>query len=161
MLKYSDQTFEQRLERMGDEAESAFEEYMMERAIPFARIGLNRPPFLGFFRLPSLIQTTPDYLIELSRTKHYAVECKGCSKGKLKIKESVILSSKAWEDTMGMDMLFFVHDSSAPGLPHAMILGDDLRRLALEQEKKAFENDGKVYYEFKNIHEFLRRVEDF
>jgi len=66
--QFADQSFNKRLNNMGDLAEGVFEEWC---GTNFARYGLNRPP-IAMWKLPAKIRYTPDYI-----TSDYLVEVQG------------------------------------------------------------------------------------
>lgn len=62
-MTFKDQTWENRFQAMGDEAEGHFERYATEsQGLGFVRFGLDRPP-LKMSSLPTRLRYTPDYLM--------------------------------------------------------------------------------------------------
>jgi hypothetical protein len=101
---YSTKAWGTRLDKMGDDAEAAFERNSGEKWI---RYGLCRPPF-SVGKLPLMTRYTPDYIDDGLAF----VEVQGCSPRagiKLKCEKMVVLQT-SWAPLLPVDMFFW--DSS-------------------------------------------------
>lgn len=102
MTSFRNQSWEARFAKMGDEAETVFEEVY---PLNWERNGLSRPR-LDMKQLPERIRHQPDYLT----TKGY-VECKGIGRDQtLKIKVSEYSCMNYWNQLHPLEL--FVWDSS-------------------------------------------------
>lgn len=101
MSSFRDQSWEHRLQGMGDEAEAVFEEVW---PTGWARYGLNRPP-IQVHKLPIKLRYTPDYI-----TTHCLVEVQGVGRDQtLKVKLEKHLALQAWSQEM--QLRFFIWDN--------------------------------------------------
>lgn len=104
MSAFKDQQFSSRLSQMGDQAETAFEEYITEADYSYVRWGLNRPP-LNVARLPARLRYAPDYLVQ-----NNFVECQGLGRDQtFKLKFNKWGALHWWRDVYPVEM--FVFDS--------------------------------------------------
>lgn len=94
-MGFSDLSWPQRLEAMGDETEGIFEETYPDS---FIRFGFNRPPF-SIAKMPLQLRYMPDYLHAGTRF----VECQGIGAGGLKVKIEKLMALQHW------DLLLPVH----------------------------------------------------
>lgn len=91
-MTYSDGTWEQREQTLGDPAEKAFEHWSQHYDLGYARYGLLRPN-LNMRELPAEIRYTPDYV-----TEYGFVEVQGCGQdGLLKFKHDKLEALKWWD----------------------------------------------------------------
>lgn len=139
MAEYRNQKFSQRFSKMGDEAESVFEE-----AAPLGqhqRLGWRRPR-VSMRRMPETLRHLPDFYTDSG----HLVEVVGLGRdGVLKLKLSKWEALKHWNSAC--PVVLFVWNSSTR---EWVILGwDQLKRLVTKGRNKgveAFENDGNEYY---------------
>lgn len=101
-MSFKDLPFEQRINKLGDAAEKAFEQTFDHGWI---RFGLNRPP-LDVSALPKRLRYTPDYL-----TSKGFVECQGFGRDQLlKVKRDKLDAMCWWATVHPVD--YFIWDSS-------------------------------------------------
>ena len=132
-MKFKDLDFSERLNRMGDEAETKFEELA---PWPYARYGLNRPPF-RLDKVPTQICYTPDYL-----TENYLVEVQGFGRSQEVHMKLDKLNSLAWWHEQ-MEVLLFLHDSF---FARQTLLSCPTVRDVCLQSKTQCCPEGKEYY---------------
>lgn len=139
---FNEQSFSQRLGRMGDQSEAAFEDVANSTNIQFVRYGFNRPPITKFAWVPAFIRSTPDYLAQVDR--HLClVECKGTIQNTVKIKVNQIEQLNLWNDYL--PVVFFVFDSKK--LRTSFMSYSVVIDLVKDLPVLAFENDGNEYFE--------------
>jgi hypothetical protein len=103
-MSFRDQSWNARFEKMGDQAEDAFELVMRKEKRGFLRYGLNRPP-LQVHKLPLRIRYQPDYL-----TTKCLVECQGFGNDQvLKLKVEKLDCMQWWNTVHPLEL--FVWDS--------------------------------------------------
>lgn len=91
-LTFKDRPWHQRVQRLGDEAETIFEQWAARNNIGFHRSGINRPPF-NVGKLPTMVSYTPDYL-----TDGGYIEVQGSGKGRqVKIKNDKLDALASWD----------------------------------------------------------------
>lgn len=100
LVSYKDETWNQRFQRLGDQAEQAFEEYASTNNISYIRWGLDRPK-LNVKKLPERIRYTPDYLCE-----EYYVECIGLGRDQTAKLAIYKWNCLQWHNTTHPVMLF-------------------------------------------------------
>lgn len=101
MSSFRDQPFEQRMAKLGDAAEKAFEKVCTQG---WVRFGLNRPP-LNVSQLPKRIRYAPDYLMSAK-----FVECQGFGKDQtLKVKRDKLDAMCWWATVHPVE--WFIWDS--------------------------------------------------
>jgi len=132
-MKFQDLDFSERLNKMGDLAEGKFEEVA---PWPYARYGLNRPPF-RLDKVPTQICYTPDYL-----TENYLVEVQGFGRSQEVHMKLDKLQSLAWWHEQ-MEVLLFLYDSFLER--HTFFRFHTVRDLCLQSQIKVFP-EGKEYY---------------
>jgi len=96
-MAFSDLSWKQRFEEMGDEAEGMFEKAYPEQ---FVRMGFNRPPF-SIAKMPMQLRYTPDYCME-----DRFVEVQGIGKAGLKVKIEKLMGLQGWDALL--PVYFFV-----------------------------------------------------
>lgn len=100
-MSFKDQPFEQRMAKLGDQAEKAFESVVQQG---YVRFGLDRPP-IQVQALPKRLRYTPDYLMSAR-----FVECQGFGRDQLlKVKRSKLDALCWWATVHPVD--FFIYDS--------------------------------------------------
>lgn len=119
---FNQQQFHQRFKKMGDEAESIFEDWSKMHNIEAVRLGLNRPPFEFFHNLPVQIRFLPDYIIEDTKRyirdnkgplvyAHGFAEVKGVGKDQLvKMKSEMLLINQELEKYFKRQVVYFIWD---------------------------------------------------
>lgn len=137
MAAFKDQAFHDRVNRMGDECESVFEDTY---AAGFVRFGLNRPP-LKMSSLPAVIRHTPDYL-----TTRGLVECQGHGGDQIaKFKTGKLQALSVWHHSI-MRVDFFLWDSKFKR--YGWVRLPDLLNSVHINMLAQFENDGNEYFAF-------------
>lgn len=90
-MTFKDQSWEERVEVLGDIGENAFREYAAGQRIGVVKFGLDRPP-INLGRTPDFIRYTPDFL-----TDEALVEVQGCGKDQLfKFKHAKLIALRQW-----------------------------------------------------------------
>lgn len=91
-MSFKNQKWDQRIETLGDPAETAFQEWADNLFYPYVRYGLNRPP-IDMRLTPVKIRYTPDYL-----TNFGLVEVQGCGRdGLFKFKHEKLDALREWQ----------------------------------------------------------------
>mgnify|MGYP003628319190 FL=1 len=132
-MTFKELQFAERLNKMGDLAEGKFEEVT---PWPYARYGLNRPPF-PLQNVPRHICYTPDYL-----TENYLVEVQGFGRSQEVHMKLDKLEALSWWHQQ-MEVLLFVYDSMFDR--HTFLKFHTIRDLCLQSQIKYFP-EGKEYY---------------
>ncbi len=106
---FKDKPWNQRITRLGDEAETVFENWANQQNIGFHRSGINRPPFkVG--RLPKMVSYTPDYL-----TENGYIEVQGFGRdGQIKLKYDKLDALSRWDMIFKTEM--FLWDNVAESI---------------------------------------------
>jgi len=133
-MKFKDLDFSERLKEMGDLAEGKFEEVA---PWPYARYGLNRPPF-RLNNVPRQICYTPDYL-----TENYLIEVQGFGRSQEIHMKVDKLDALGWWHKQ-MEVLLFVYDSMFDR--HTFLRFHTIRDLCLQSKIKLFPDNRKEYY---------------
>jgi len=133
---FSDLSWEQRYNTMGDEAEGAFE----ERTDGWARYGFNRPPY-SIETLPLFLRYTPDYV-----TVNTLIEVMGCGAKGLKLKQEKLSALTMWDGQMPVWLWIW----STPKQEHAMVPLKTITKL-IDKGEATFGSfrEGKAFYGFK------------
>lgn len=143
MSSFADKSFEERLLTMGDIAQTAFEKYATENDVRFAKYGFDRPPFTRFWRLPTFVRATPDYVCEAKT--HFFVEVKGARGRYLKIKHESMDALEPWNAYMTVWFFVFRDDIQS----YHIISYRNLLDVCEQSPTKLFIQDKKPYYEIK------------
>jgi hypothetical protein len=92
MSSFKDQTWEERVEVLGDPGENAFRKYASRRELGVVKYGLDRPP-VNLGRITNFVRYTPDFL-----TDEGLVEVQGCGRDQLfKFKHSKLMALRQWQ----------------------------------------------------------------
>ena len=133
-MKFQDLDFSERLNQMGDLAEGKFEEVA---PWPYARYGLNRPPF-RLNNVPREICYTPDYL-----TENYLVEVQGFGRSQeIHMKVDKLKALTWWHEQM--EVLLFLYDSLFDR--HTFLRFHTIRDLCFQAQTKLFPDNRKEYF---------------
>lgn len=133
MSQFHERPFNQRISKMGDEAEGVFEATYPEG---FTRWGLNRPP-INLGKVPPKIRYAPDYL-----TSKGFVECMGFGNDRtLKLKVDKLDAMLEWHDDFRCDL--FVWDSKDRAYSWCRIGPLDM---VCAEAKRASFHEGNEYY---------------
>ncbi|MFO0417803.1 MAG: hypothetical protein ACK53T_00230 [Planctomycetota bacterium] len=90
-MTFKDETWEERVEVLGDPGEQAFQEYAARRVLACVKYGLDRPP-VDLRRVPAFVRYTPDFL-----TDEGLIEVQGCGKDQLfKFKHEKLRALMQW-----------------------------------------------------------------
>lgn len=93
-MSFKDQSWEERVEVLGDIGETAFQEYASRRQLGCVKYGLDRPP-VDLRRIPAFVRYTPDFL-----TDEGLIEVQGCGKDQLfKFKHEKLRALATWDRT--------------------------------------------------------------
>lgn len=129
------QTWNNRFQQMGDEAEGIFE---ATHKLGWVRTGLNRPP-LAMHLIAVNVRYMPDYL-----TSRCWVEVQGCGRDKvIRIKLEKLEALDAWLK-LGQPVEFFFWDTT--NKRHCQIPLETVALAAAQVEAKLYP-EGKVFYE--------------
>lgn len=144
-MHFSDKSFAERSDMMGDLAENAFRRFADSRGIRQYNYGLNRPPFDYFANLPDMVKATPDFICESQKRTKFFVECKGTGGKVIKIKHESLAALEAWNDLMMV--WFFFYDSNNDryafvNYRHLLVLCEDARSYQ-------FPDNNKFYYSLR------------
>lgn len=105
MERFRDKPWEERVVRLGDEAEGVFE----LQHVKWARYGFNRPD-IDMSRNSKKINYTPDYVADFYGT-NTLVEVQGCGRDQLfKFKEEKVVALKQWQTFSEMPVIFWLWD---------------------------------------------------
>jgi hypothetical protein len=137
MTSHRNKPFAERFKTMGDEAETAFEQWAHQNDIRCVQYGLNRPNFTKFQFLPAEIRHTPDFLCEQLgkppklpklRTpaskfaRHFLAEVKGCGRDqKIKLKHAEFAVIQRWEQFSQRPVIVFAYDNHHMRVSTSMI----------------------------------------
>ena len=106
-VQFNQQPWNQRFQKLGDEAESVFEAVAVRQGWKYVRTGLNRPP-VDMRKLPQMVRYTPDYLLSSGY-----VEVQGFGKDRIfKLKDEKLDSLMDWH-TKVFHTSMFVWDNVA------------------------------------------------
>ena len=141
-MAYSDKTFKERFETMGDPCEDAFRRWAPTKKIRFADYGLKRPPFLRFHDLSEMVKATPDFVCEGAKRTKFFVECKGTGGRVLKIKLETMRTLQSWQEQM--PVYFFVFDSNNKRC--SFLSYRDMQTICETCKVYTFQSDNKEYY---------------
>ena len=138
--QFRNQTWNQRMTQMGDQAEGAFEQWATYANLGYARYGLNRPP-LQVHKLPPFIRYTPDYLM----TKQL-VEVQGFGRDqKFKLKDEKLGALLEWGHIHYVQL--FAHDST--NNRNFMVPLDNINEaIHMDAIPQGAFPEGKMYHEF-------------
>lgn len=135
MTAFHQQSWNQRFQTMGDEAESIFEQVYKNN---WVRTGLNRPP-LKMSSLAVAVRYMPDYL-----TSNSWVEVQGCGRDKVvRIKREKLDALTDWA-FLGHPVEFFFWDTT--NKRHTQVTLGSVLELASKLEPK-FYPEGKEFVE--------------
>lgn len=132
---FHQQTWNNRYQAMGDEAEGIFEQ---THKLNWVRTGLNRPP-LQMSQLSLAVRYMPDYL-----TSRCWVEVQGCGRDKVvRIKAEKIEALLEWS-SLDHPVEFFFWDTT--NKRHCQVPLADVVRAVRELEQNLYP-EGKVFFE--------------
>jgi len=145
---YRDQPWNARFGKMGDQAETVFEE--VRPLGPFIRFGWNRPQGISVTHMPVVLRHKPDYYAAGS-----LIEVVGLGKdGILKLKVSKYEALKLWrqlmagDDMMGQggEILLFVWNSHKK--MYALLSWEEQKQLVAAARREGIKefNDGNRYF---------------
>lgn len=142
MSSFRDQSFEQRFEKMGDEAEGRFEVYAADKLQRgFIRFGLNRPP-LKMSELPTRLRYTPDYLMG-----RRFVEVQGLGRDQtMKVKIDKLNCAHYWNDLHPFWWYLWDRTNERECMFHLFVLDQLINESKAEIGHFA---EGKAYFAFK------------
>ena len=137
MTAFRDQTWDQRYQKLGDQAETQFEKWIKTG---YVRTGLDRPP-LQLHKLPTRIRYTPDYLTSKC---YYEVQGFGRDQTfKLKLDKWSCL--QWWNDLH--PVRFFIYDSHHDRTGDVSLQAVNALLNSGQSELRSFA-EGKPYFAF-------------
>lgn len=139
---FKDQSWDQRFQKMGDQAEGHFEQYATEvLKLGYIRFGLDRPP-LKMSMLPTRLRYTPDYLMS-----NMFVEVQGCGRDQLfKLKLEKLNCLHYWQNLHPTHLYLWDSHNKRECMVHLFDL--DALINAGKTTLAAFP-EGKAYFEIK------------
>lgn len=139
-MSFKDQSWGNRFNAMGDEAENQFEEWATASKVGFCRYGLDRPP-IQVGRLPHFVRFTPDYLM----TKRF-VEVQGFGRDQLfKLKDEKLVALEQWSKVHPVSLFAWNRTNQT----RLMVDLGELTALVINDEVPMGKfPEGKPYFEF-------------
>lgn len=134
-MGFSELDFSQRLNGMGDMAETVFQEHYEQK---WVRFGLSRPP-INLATVPAFVRHAPDFL-----TSKGFVEAQGFgSKQVLKVKHAKLDALHEWHKYFRVDLFLYDSHKRRFGWVRLPELDEALAQYATAMR---FENDGHAYW---------------
>tara|TARA_R100000458_G_C8261127_1_gene236618 strand:- start:888 stop:1337 length:450 start_codon:yes stop_codon:yes gene_type:complete len=138
-VKFNEQSFPQRMERMGDEAEGEFERHNAN----WLRYGFNRPDF-PIYVFPNTIRYTPDYI--QGGPEPRLVEVLGMGRNGLKLKLEKINALAVWNSFMPVWFWMW----STPKQDFSEMRYQDLVRIINKEDVPLGKfSEGKAYFNIR------------
>lgn len=140
-MPFSDKSFSERYEKLGNESETIFQSWASLRGIRYVQYGFDKPGFERFWKMPVVIRATPDFVCE--GTRPFFAEVKATSGRVLKLKRETMRALDVWNGYM--TVWFFVYRSDSK--EYTFISYREMQDICEQFPVKHFKSDNKPFYE--------------